>query len=450
LNGRLRPVSSAHITAGEDFIRGPLAHLCAALEAEGILPTFGLRYPAAGKQNLLQIFTPRFAESRLEPLRTLARLSEEGAIDALQLELSVALRWPGALRETTVGLLVKTFSATPPARPAKAPMVLARPHNDASRAKGKTRAIAGTPVRFGVEFFDPSCAIGVMASMDLYGGGGARVIVLLADGRVALCTAEGKLELRRNRLTRGPIELCADGREISVEFSGPVLVVPDASAYLRMERALATGGVDRATLKCTLSLEHCTGPICFEPQFFGNGQRRTGFGIARGAITLEGVRYPLNALGRVGISLLGQPERQFASRASLWSYFTGPPFARAVEARSEHAAQNGPVQSALVLQNDGALECRLERMHAAAWSPGTAPRTIDAVLTHPAGAMHLTAYPRCFMALSRPGPAGSRVYTSLGFAHFETDGAVGAGMFECSSSVSAPPSFQPKPAESGE
>jgi hypothetical protein len=61
--------------------------------------------------------------------------------------------------------------------------------------------------------------------------------------------------------------------------------------------------------------------------------------------------------------------------------------------------------------------------------------------------MRVTAFPRSFMALSRPGPAGSRVYTSLGFARFEVDDAVGAGMFECSTSVSAPAQTEPVDAE---
>jgi hypothetical protein len=441
LSGRLQPVSAGHVTASESFINGPLAHLCARLNANGILPTFGLRYPAAGRQNLLQIFTSRFGQSRLEPLRALARLSSGGAIDALQLELSVALRWPGALRETTIGLLSETFAASPPRRAAKVPMIITRPRNDATRAKPRPRLVA--PFRFGVEFFDPSSAIGVMASMDLYGGGGARVIMLLPDGRVALCTAEGKLELRRNRISRGPLRLCADGRQVSVEFSGPVLVVPDASAYLRMERALATGGVDQASLNCTLEVRDSTGQICFDPQFFTIGRRRAGFGAATGALTFEGVRRPLHALGRVGISLLGQAERPFVSRVSLWGYFNGQSTSRALEARLEHAPQQGRIESALALIDDAAIECRVERLHADTWSPGTAPRSIEAVLAHPSGLLRMVAFPLSLMALSRPGPAGSRVYTSLGFARFEMDDALGAGMFECSSSVSAPAQFEP-------
>jgi hypothetical protein len=436
VNGRLQPVSSAHITASERFINGPLAHLCARLEAQGIVPSFGLRYPAAGRQNLLQVFTPRFHQSRLEPLRALARLAAGGVIDAVQMELSVALRWPGALRDTTIGLIADAFSQPRSLQPAAAPMVIARPHNDAIGTRKASKATSA-PSRFGLEFFDPSCAIGVMASVDLFGGGGARAIMLLPDGRVALCTAEGKLHLRRNRIIRGPIELCADGRQVSVQFSGPVLIVPDAAAYLRMERALATGGVDRADLRCTLELEQCTGPICFGPQFFTIGRRRAGFGRAGGTMVLEGIRRPLSAVGRVGVSMLGQAERPFASRASLWGYFNGQAPPQAVEARLEHTPHQTRVESGLMLTGNASTQCRVERLHTAAWSPGSAPRSIEAVLSHGLRTTRILARPRIFMALSRPGPAGSRVFTSLGFAHFEMDDTAGAGMFECSTSVGA-------------
>ncbi len=436
-SGRLQPVSSAHITASERFINGPLSHLCVRLETEGIVPTFGLRYPAAGRQNLLQIFTPRFAQSRLEPLRTLARLAAGGAIDAVQLELSVALRWPGALRDTTIGLIAETFSTRPHARGSAAPMVTARPHNDAVRSK-RAKAIGRAPFRFGVELFDPAREIGVMASMDVYGGGGARVIMLMPGGRVVICTVEGKLELRRNCITRGPIRLSADGCRVSLEFSGPVLMVPDAAAYLRMERALAAGGVGHAAIRCTLDAAIRTGPICFDPQFFAIGKRQAGFGIAQGSVTMQGVTYPLRACGRVGISLLGQPERPFVSRTSLWGYFEDRGGVKAVEARVEHRDNSGRVENGLVLAGDTAIECRVERLAPAPWSPGDAPSSIEALLTCGAQHLQMTASPISFMALSRPGPAGSRVYTSLGFARFQMQDGVGSGMFECSASASAP------------
>jgi len=440
-SGRLRPVAAAHITASERFINGPLAKLCARLEAAGILPTMGLRYPAAGRQNLLQIFTPRFAQSRLEPLRSLAGLAADGLIDAVQLELSVALRWPGALRDRTIGLLTETFAAGAPGALSARPAAVARHHHSTTaRPRKQPGATGATPFRFGIELFDPNSGIGVMASMDLNGGDAARVIMLLPDGRVALCTAEGKLEWRRNRITRGPIQLITDGRKVAVEFSGPALVVPDASAYLRMERALETGSVDHsAALQCTLELRTATGPICFDPQFFSRGARQAGFGTASGTITVGGLSRQLDALGKTGVSLLGQAERPFASRCSLWSYFPGGPMARAIEARQALGPDESRSESATMLAGeDAAVDCRIEQLRTTAWSPGGAPSHIEARLTHQSGIVLVTAAPQCFMALSRPGPAASRVYTALGFATFDSDGCAGAGMFECSRSVSAP------------
>ena len=151
--GRLRPIAAAHITASERFINGPLARLCAELQTAGILPTLGLRYPAAGRQNLLQIFTPRFAESRLKPLRSLAALAASGLIDAVQLELSVALRWPGALRDKTIGLLSETFAPSPPAVSVAGPAAVARAHRQ-HRHPEQEPAQGGqlAPFRFGLEF----------------------------------------------------------------------------------------------------------------------------------------------------------------------------------------------------------------------------------------------------------------------------------------------------------
>lgn len=438
-SGQLRPVATAHITASEGFINGPLAHLCGQLQAAGILPTFGLRYPAAGRQNLLQIFTPRFEHSRLEPLRNLARLAANGTIDAVQLELSVALRWPGPLRERTLGLLTESFAASRPARVDAFPAVVARPHRAAARVKPRSPAARPAPFRFGVELFDPSGEIGVMTSIDFLGGGGARVIMLLPDGKIAICTAEGKLALHRNRLTRGPVQLTIDGGEVTVEFSGQALVVPDAAAYLRMEQAFETGVVDSAAgLKCTLRIQTATGPIRFNPHFFTAATRQTGFGTVTGTITIGGVTRALNAIGRVGVSLLGQPERAFVSRASLWGYFPDGAPGRAVEARMADEPEHRHSASGLLLIGDRVAQCRVEQLQTAPWSPGSAPATLEALLTHPQGSLRLRATPRCFMALSRPGPNASRVYTSMGFARFELDGAVGAGMFECSRALHPP------------
>src|SRR5207253_6124690 len=62
--------------------------------------TVGDRYPAAGRENVLQMFTARFADDPDPRIRELARLGAAGKITAVQLELAVPLRWPGPLRAT--------------------------------------------------------------------------------------------------------------------------------------------------------------------------------------------------------------------------------------------------------------------------------------------------------------------------------------------------------------
>ncbi|HEY6395709.1 MAG TPA: hypothetical protein VIX12_09850, partial [Candidatus Binataceae bacterium] len=54
-------------------------------------------------------------------------------------------------------------------------------------------------------------------------------------------------------------------------------------------------------------------------------------------------------------------------------------------------------------------------------------------IRNPGGArIAITGRPETFIPLSRPGPEGLRIYTSLGFGIFEMDGRRGAGMFEYS------------------
>ncbi len=108
-NGILRPPAGAHVSASNEFIQGPVAALFASLDASGIIPTFGLRYPGGASQNLLQAFTERHAASEVVALQRLAQLAARGAIDALQLEMSVAVRLAGATSHSRSGRAGRGF-----------------------------------------------------------------------------------------------------------------------------------------------------------------------------------------------------------------------------------------------------------------------------------------------------------------------------------------------------
>ena len=109
VGGTLRPPPGAHVSADDTFILGPVSSLAARLRDAKIHPTFGLRYPGGAAQNLLQGFTARHASSEAAPLRRLANMAAEGMLNALQLEMSVALRLPGELRERAIAAISDTF-----------------------------------------------------------------------------------------------------------------------------------------------------------------------------------------------------------------------------------------------------------------------------------------------------------------------------------------------------
>ena len=74
--GELRPPGSACVSACDDFINGPLAGLADRLHQHGIKPTYGMRYPGGGLQNLLQAFTARHRESPNAALRSISEICD--------------------------------------------------------------------------------------------------------------------------------------------------------------------------------------------------------------------------------------------------------------------------------------------------------------------------------------------------------------------------------------
>src|SRR5262245_31282703 len=85
------------------FACAALAPLLDACSTAGIAATVGARYPARSRENLIQLFTTRHVDDTRPLVRRLACLNDR--VDAIQLELSLALRFPGPWRETILGVL---------------------------------------------------------------------------------------------------------------------------------------------------------------------------------------------------------------------------------------------------------------------------------------------------------------------------------------------------------
>ncbi len=459
----LRPARGAFVSASDGFINGTLAQLSERLRKAGITPSFGLRYPGGSAHNLLQAFTSRHGRSPVEPLRRLAVIAARGVIDAVQLELSVALRWPGAMRSRNLQVLSEVFSRNgngiaagprpnlrtmPMVRPALNPPVGASPPRPGSLPTQAPRAAArfsqrrepaGAPTRIGIEFFDPGAKVGGMASFDFGpGASGGRIMVLHGRRKVSLFSGEDIAEHSGGRIVLGPLSLELGSRGIGLEFRGPAAVVADATAYRSVEHALAIATIDDSMAVSARMLVEGA-PIDLKrltsnfDETEAAGVPVAAFGSLTGKITLGGVARPLNAVARIGLSFTGIGQRTFGARRMVWVCFPGQATHTAFEAGVFSADGGIYHRAARMLAAGESRACEIEQLELDTPAPDAPPQRITALVrTGSDGPSPLIGHVESFILLSRPGPLKSRIHTSLGFASFSLGSRQGAGMFEYS------------------
>ncbi len=432
--GELHPAGSARVSASDEFINGPLALLAERLRKAGIAPTFGMRYPAGGINNLVQAFTERHRDSEIAALRRISSVASEGRVDTAQLELSVSVRLPGDLRRRYIEAMTETFHHEPDIHSArdKAFTVVRAPRPIAR----STSTVA--PQRVGVEFYDASSQIGAMASFDVGTPGfGARIMMIVGERRVVLCTCEGTTQRDSDRLSLGPLSLAIRGDALALDFAGPAVVVPDSSKYLSIEQALATGSLD-ATARVSLRI-----PIArngFDPAVLFAGPRAESpgaspvFSIADGEAHLEGRSYSLRASARAGVSFTGLGPQTFVERRMIWAMFDSEnDEPEAIELRRvDH--DDGPAHhNARIFSDARWSPLTLRSLAIETQSPDAPPHRLEASATGSDGdSVHLSGSSLAFVPLSRPGPNGSRIYTTLGFGTFSARDRSASGMFEYS------------------
>jgi hypothetical protein len=459
VGGTLRPPPGAHVSANDTFIRGPVSALAARLRDAQIYPTFGLRYPGGAAQNLLQGFTPRHAGSEAAPLRRLAGMAAEGVLNALQLEMSVALRLPGELRERAIEAISDTFVHNFAAQREEVPARLYSPVRIIRRtvplSPRKTVASSAPPSRVGVEFYDPATRLGGMVSFDFGpGAAGGRIMILFDRCRVALFTAEGKAERDGNRLSIGSLSLnAAPGGNL--RFRGPAVIVDDGTAYLSVERALAAGRLDPVTeVEATLEFDGTAASfsdlLVELDELFAEARTsrlqqqvlslmtppHAAFGRLHGAIRLNNSRRTFDANFRLGASFTGLGPQKFVTRRMVWSNFPRPAGHDAFEARALELDGDAHHRLARVFCGGQWTNCSLREIQIKLTSSLNAPERIAAAATDLNGAqLSIEGEPGTFVMLSRPGPDGTRLHTLMGFAEFKLGDLKGAGMYEFSRRV---------------
>ncbi|HVA81926.1 MAG TPA: hypothetical protein VNF29_13445 [Candidatus Binataceae bacterium] len=442
IGAELRPTGSARVSASDEFIHGPLTDFAARLRESGVTPSFGMRYPAGALHNLVQAFTERHRDSPLPALRAIAALSVNSQVDAAQLELSVAVRMPGRLRDRCLEALAAAFDPGG-IRAASTRARLTVVREPRPRAAAPARATAPTlPARVGIELFDLRAGIGAMASFDLRGGFGARIMILSHARRVALCTCEGRVKFAGDGLSLGPLTLAVEGRELRLAFSGPAVIVPDAAAYLSIERALASGRLDPAA---KVSLAMRLPERSFDPAaIFGGGDTsRAGEWVAsfakmNGAIEIEGESTPVHAVARAGLSFTGLGPQQFRERRMLWACFEDGRDPSALELRIVTGESGEAHRSANFVAAGVSNKAELAALEIDTPAPDAPPSRITASARWRGEEIALAGSVAAFVPLSRPGSGHGRIFTTLGFAKFRVAGREAAGMFEYSRVVDAP------------
>jgi hypothetical protein len=256
------------------FAGSAIPALVLACAAHGITATTGARYPARARENLVQLFTPRYRGDPRPLVRRLAMLGEHA--DALQLELAVPLRWPGAWRRGLVDACREALPALV----------------DGSGSAG-TRAVPAfpsppaTPVRRTLEIVGRG--VSTLVALDQVG---ARLLLFPPGGGLALFTGERTGGEERGRVAGLRVDDGDDGT-LGIRFAGPMMRFPDTTPFLDLERGLAGATV----------VEQAEVALDFEPVHAGADG--SDFGGVRGAAVLDGERLDLGGSGFAGAGGLG-------------------------------------------------------------------------------------------------------------------------------------------------
>lgn len=256
-----------------------------SLESRGVRAAIGMRYPASGRDNAAQLFSGRHADHADEAVAALSRLAIAGRVDAAQLELGIALRWPGAGREAFLDALTEALSAggrpaamsmrgsavdvhfdSPNAHPAAPRLPPAR--DAALDPGGIPRAACGWKLDLAVQevethdhdpgfalqaVLDPEGSLATFCGVESTGprSMAARFSVVCADGWMFLLVGEGAWagDPGRYDLEGFSWRSSADLARIDLHLEAMVVRYRTHEAYLDLEEGLAGSELTKASVQ---------------------------------------------------------------------------------------------------------------------------------------------------------------------------------------------------------
>jgi hypothetical protein len=184
---------------------------------------------------MLQLFTSRYADDPDPMIRQIAALGAEGKIAAVQLELSVPLRWPGPLREhfleSASRFLRNEIRDLPTA------------HDTPSSPTHRQNP----PQRLALEFHDGTAGVGGFAAFERLDSGRrhARLLFCLGNARLVLFTGEDATADDDGTRCAGVEWKRSEGDGVALHYDGPCLMFGSSDAFLDLEAGLAAAELSR-------------------------------------------------------------------------------------------------------------------------------------------------------------------------------------------------------------
>lgn len=387
--------NGARLSVTEDYLRARVQPLRSACAAAGIVAPIGERYPASHHNNLVQACTPRHLDSEDVLLRRLARWAGAGQLNALQLELSIPLRWPGSWRDRFIAAVTKAFD-----HQSGSPGDVAA--GDRPRHRGPRADLGGRPVA--LQFYDAAADVGLFAGIGRMGPTaiGGRLLLFLGGQRIALFTGE-----ERGTGVAGVPPLCMrpENAGLRLAFSGPLLRLEDGTTYLDLEAALAASRLVDAHVDMR----------------FAAGGETTGaqFGTVEGCIAVDRQRWHVHAGAFANAGALRATGTQQQTMIAADFGAGGAVLARVVEAP----------EGSMGVHFAGKHARPLQELRVVVSTDGDAYTPVALRLSlaeHPS----LDGWALSRMAILRPAGRGDYLRVTFGVGRFRWGAAEGYGLYE--------------------
>jgi hypothetical protein len=410
------------------FERAPrLARFAEACAAAGIDVTIGDRYPAAGRENVMQIFTRRYAGDADPRIRELAALGAAGNIFAVQIELATPLRWPGARRESVLAAIEEltrdpatpSILITPKPERSGLKVVVSEASDRAGEQPTRPEEMAD---RLAIEFYDGANGIGGFAGIDRTAAGRRQGRLLFCAGarRLALFTGEeGTASDEPLRCSGLRWRRTADD-EVRIDFSGPCLTFPRIDPFLDLEAGLADA------LLAELEAHFVWRPL---PGASPSGSGAVRLGRIEGRIRYDGESSMIAAPAALQDGLAARETTPWHERRALRVPLAGDAYASIASRTRDDEILEGEIvrggRAERILSGRIAVHNSADPLVPEAWRIEAVSRTARLrVLGHVTHAIPVV----------RPAPDG-KILTLFGLARFSMDGSVGFGTFEQSRSI---------------